>query len=179
MRSLSLSIGLLAIFFMGCSDNSNPVTTPEGDGAFFFISSISVESITPSEFTPGSEVEFTVVGNNRYSGSVNISITGHAGGLDVGSAVSPVTGPIGQQSYRIALPPGRFEIPWVLEISSEIESFALTVHANCDSFLIDGEMHYWATPEGFEVYHEDVPPNTAWVNTGGGMRLIIPKAEEK
>ena len=178
MRVPIIAIGFLAVFLAGCTDNSDPTSVPEGDGAFLLITSVSVENITPQEFTPGSPIEFTVVGNCRYSGSGKISITGHAGGLDVGTAVTPVSGPVGIVSYRMALPEGHFEVPFVLNILPEIHSFALTVAADFDSFLVDNQMYSWDSFEGHEVYHEDLPPNTAWVQNGIGMRFRIPKAEE-
>ncbi len=182
VRRLFLLWLLIASFllFCGCFDDdggNNPVEVVISDSAFLLVENLSVVDIEPSQFILGSPLEFTVVCDCRYEGKGWISLVGHGGGHSVGIISSPLSGELGYLAHEVHIPEGELSVRFVLEPTTRSDLLAITVGVTCDSLLAGEGLVHWASEEGRNVYHGDIPPDSAFIFNGVGHRVTIPRAE--
>ena len=172
MRYIAL-LGIVAVLFcFGCSDESI-------DTAFNLIGDFGVESITPSQFTPGEVTTLTVSCDTEYEGLVRVQVSGHGGGSDVGELKSPIEAPVGTVYFSRPLEAGKTLISLEIEMLLDRDYVAFSVHVALDSLLVDGALVHWQSDEGKDLYEDDIPGRTAFLTNSSYLHVDLYNADSE
>lgn len=165
-----------------CSCTEDSVTNPAvitGDAGFSLFEYSHIGGIDPNPFIASEPLHFNFVYNCRYEGKGSIQINGRGGGSPVGDLLEPVSEELGNVYFELPIYSGENSIEFTLIPTTAHNGLGLEVSIRCDSLMVDGEMVFWVSSEGYNHFVDDIPANNAFLHNISYDIVTLDRAEDK
>ncbi len=173
-----LTIAALAVFVLGCSDDSVK-PGPVVDGGFSLIEALGVAGVEPATFTVGDTIVIEFAVTSRYPGKAILYVEGENAFGNFGRLLSPADTVLGYYWRMTDVEAGLNLIPWTVRVGNAHDHFRMSIVADLDSLLVDGRYVHWESAEGHAVYRPDIPPDTAFLFNGIGYSFYVDHLDEQ